>query len=184
MAVGTSRVVVNGKNIDVTPALRAHTEKQAAKLGKFFAKDQEMFVEAVLAVQREIQYVEMTLQVGELLIRAEGKTSDMYASIDDAFDNLERQIRKNKTRIQRRTQGPKLSETFANEFYVETDEAELPKVVRTKRFAMKPMSVEEAIMQMELLGHDFFVFSNAGTNDVNVVYRRKDGNYGLIEPTL
>lgn len=182
MAVGTSRVVVKGKNIDVTPALRNHCEKHSAKLGKFFAKGQEMFVEVVLAVEREVQQAEITLQVGGLLIRAEGKTSDMYASIDEAFDNLERQIRKYKTRIQRRSHGPKLSETFAKEFYVETEEAALPKVVRTKRFAMKPMSVEEAIMQMELLGHDFFVFSNAATNEVNVVYKRRDNDYGLIEP--
>ena len=103
--------------------------------------------------------------------------------IDIAFDNLERQIRKNKTRLQRRSQGPKLSETFSNEFPADIEEGPLPTVVRTKRFAMKPMSVEEAIMQMELLGHGFFMFRNAGTDDVNVVYKRKDGNYGLIEPS-
>ena len=116
MAVGTSRVVVKGKNIDVTEALRNHCQRQAKKLEKFFAHSQEMFVEAVLSVQREIQEAEVTLQVGGLLIRAESRTSDMYASIDIAFDNLERQIRKNKTRLQRRSQGPKLSETFSNEF--------------------------------------------------------------------
>jgi len=183
MAVGTTKVMVKGKNLDVTPALRAHAEKRAAKLSKFFAEDQELLIEVVMGVQRELDLAEITLRVGGIVIRGEGKTSDMYVSIDEGFDSIERQLRKYKTRIQKRKQGPKLSETFTNsEFMVSTEDAELPKVVRTKRFALKPMSIEEAVMQMELLGHDFFVFTNASTNEVNVLYKRKDNNYGLIEP--
>ena len=112
-------------------------------------------------------------------MRCEESTDDMYASIDKAVDKLERQINKHKTKLEKRVRGGKL--LFENITSAE-DNDESPKVVRTKRFAMKPMPVEEAILQMELLGHSFFVFSNSNTEEVNVVYRRKDGNYGLIEP--
>ena len=107
----------------------------------------------------------------------------MYASIDASMDRVEKQIRRNKSRLQRRLQqSPKLAEIPTNDAVDTVEGEELPRLVRTKRFAVKPMDVEEAIMQMELLGHDFFVFRNAETDDVNVLYRRRDGNYGLIDP--
>lgn len=186
MAVDMFRVVVKGKNLEVTPALRGYAEKKLMKLAKFFDEPHEPLVEVLMRVERELEIVEITLQVGGLLVRGEGKTEDMYASIDEAVDRIERQIRKNKTRIQKRSQdAPKLSE-IATDPSANGDtyqkEATQPRVVRTKRFAIKPMSVDEAILQMELLGHDFFVFANGNTNEVNVLYKRRDGNYGLIEP--
>lgn len=193
MADQQVRVIVNGKNIEVTPALRSYAEKDAAKLIKHFDTDRHtVTVEVLLTVERDRHKAEVTLKVARLIARAEAKAPEMYAAIDEAFDRVERQIRKYKTRLRRRAlDSPKLGEAQAL-FRADRDEAEepaavdngLPKVVRTKRFALKPMSVEEATLQMELLGHDFFVFANAETEEVNVLYRRKDGQLGLIEPEL
>lgn len=186
MAVDAMRIVVKGKNIQITPALREHSEKRAAKIRKFFPGDIPISVDVTLSIERTQQIAEVTVQVQSLLIRGESRTEDMYASIDNCIDRVERQVRRNKTRLQRRFQGqPKLGEIGArrpHEANKEAADGELPKVVRTKRFAVKPMDVEEALMQMDLLGHDFFVFSNAATEQVNVLYRRKDGNVGLIDP--
>lgn len=180
MGTDTLKVIVTGKNIAVTQALRDRAEKRAEKVLRFLPGTHPVTVEVVLSVQREDQTAEVTVRIGGLVIRAESRTSDMYASIDASMDRVEKQIRRNKSRLQRRLQqSPKLAEISAND--AEEGE-ELPRLVRTKRFAVKPMDVEEAIMQMELLGHDFFVFRNAETDDVNVLYRRRDGNYGLIDP--
>lgn len=180
MGTDTLQVIVTGKNIDITPALRDRAEKRAAKVRRFLANASPIKIEVVLSVQRDEQTSEITVQTAGLVIRGESRTSDMYASIDAAMDRVEKQIRRNKARLQRRLQqAPKLSEIPANET-VEADE--MPQLVRTKRFAVKPMDVEEAVMQMDLLGHDFFVFRNADTSEVNVLYRRRDGNYGLIDP--
>ena len=187
------RVVVKGKNIDVTPALREYAEKRVAKLNKFFTWRQDVAVEVALSVERDTHIAEITYTIGGLLLRGESRTKDLYASIDQASDKIERQVRKYKNKLKQwehhspRTDGaaaPK-GELEADAISdVESGEFETPRVVRTKRFAIKPMDVEEAIMQMELLGHDFFVFVNASSDEVNVLYRRKDGQYGLIEPTL
>ncbi|HHY15019.1 MAG TPA: HPF/RaiA family ribosome-associated protein, partial [Firmicutes bacterium] len=115
-----------------------------------------------------------------LILRGEGKTSDMYVSIDAAVDRIERQFNKYKTRINRRIQGPKLGE-MAPTTTVRAEKSDGPRIVRTKRFALKPMGAEEAVLQMELLGHDFFVFRDADSGEVSVLYKRRDGNYGLIE---
>lgn len=178
------QVIIKGKNLDITPAMRRYTEKKVSKLGKFFDDNLEIVIEVAFDVQRSQEMVEITAHVNGLLLRAEGRTDDMYASVDAAVDKLERQVRKYKTRLQKRFHsGPKLSEVVAEEEANQEDDAgDFPKVVKTKRFAIKPMEVEEAVMQMELLGHDFFVYRNADTNEVNVLYRRKDGNLGLIEP--
>jgi putative sigma-54 modulation protein len=175
-------IVVSGQNVDITPALKEYAEKKLKKLHKFF-EDREVEIEVVLKVQRELHVADITIQVGGLLVRGEGKTDDMYASINVAVDRIERQIRKYKTRINRRIRrldGQAAGAAAGGQAEVEEDQ-EL-RLVRTKRFDVKPMSVEEAIMQMELLDHDFFVFRNDATGGVNVVYRRNDGGYGLIEP--
>jgi putative sigma-54 modulation protein len=112
-------------------------------------------------------------------LRGEESTTDMYSSIDNVVDKLEKQIMKHRTRLERRTHEGSLRLMNVPSEVVEEDE---PQVVRTKRFAVKPMDADEAVLQMDLLGHDFFVFRNADSNEVNVVYKRKDGNYGLIEP--
>ncbi len=135
---------------------------------------------ATLSVEKERHIVEVTVPLnGGMLLRGEEETNDMYASVDLVMEKLERQIEKYKTKIARKMKDGKLLDLAAGQ---EKAAEEEPRLVRTKRFAMKPMPVEEAILQMNLLGHDFFVFSNAETEEVNVVYRRRDGNYGLIEP--
>lgn len=173
---------VSGQNVEVTPALRAYAEKKLKKIQKFF-EGRSVDIEIVLKIQREHHVADITIQAGALLVRGQGKTEDMYASINVAVDRIERQILKYKTRINRRMR--KLGEQAIAEVPAgPADNVEVgePKVVKTKRFDVKPMSVEEAIMQMELLDHDFFVFRDDTTSGVNVVYRRNDGNYGLIEP--
>jgi putative sigma-54 modulation protein len=175
------RVVVKGKNLEVTEALRSYAEKKVAKLEKYIDSHREASAEVMLRTERGIHIAEVTLSVAGLILRGEGKTSDMYTSIDSCVDRIERQFGKYKTRIQRRLQGPKITELPVPEVADEQLIGE-PRIVRTKRFPIKPMDVEEAIMQMELLGHDFFVFINSASEETNVVYKRRDGNYGVIEP--
>lgn len=172
-------VKILGKNMDLTDALRQYAEKKVAKIGKFFVQE-PLEAQVSLGLERGLHIVDVTISINGLLLRGEEKTGDMYASIDGAVDKIERQIRKYKTRINRRLREE--NKVVIPPSKEKVEEAPEPKVVRTKRFAIKPMSTEEAIMQMDLLGHDFFVFFNAETEEVNVVYKRKDGNYGLIEP--
>jgi putative sigma-54 modulation protein len=170
---------LRGKNIEVTDALNEHVQKRIGKIDKYFDVDTEAYV--TLVVERGLHKVEVTADINGLILRAEESTGDMYASIDLVVDKLERQIAKYKTRINRKArQGGGLREITQLPV---VDEEDLMEVVKTKRFPVKPMPVEEAILQMNLLGHDFYVFANADNDDVNVVYRRKDGKYGLIEPT-
>lgn len=180
--MATIRVVVKGKNLDVTEALRNYAEKKVAKLEKFIADHHQATAEVMLRTERGIHIAEVTLSVAGLILRGEGKTPDMYTSIDSCVERIERQFTKYKTRIQRRLQGPKIGELAPPAQEAEVGKALAPRIVRTKRFPFKPMDVDEAIMQMELLGHDFFVFVNAATEETNVVYKRRDGNYGVIEP--
>lgn len=173
------KIIITGKNIEITDALRDRVTKKIGKLDKFFDKDTEAHV--TLSVQKMRQIVEVTIPFNGIVLRAEEYNDDMYASIDKTIDVLERQIRKNKTRLERKM--------YNNEFRIDShkfddeviEEQEF-NIVRSKKFAVKPMDVEEAILQMNLLGHAFFMFYNADTRQVNVVYKRKDGNYGLIEP--
>ncbi|NLC11328.1 MAG: ribosome-associated translation inhibitor RaiA [Firmicutes bacterium] len=175
---------IRGKNVEVTPFLADYAEKRLGKFEKYF--DQPMEAQVTLSVQKGEHIVEVTFTVDSLILRGEEATDDMYASIDLVVDKIERQLHKYKTRINRklRNKGIKdLNEQFLNKQKEDFEEPEQT-VVRRKRFVMKPMPVEEAIMQMNLLSHDFFVFTNADTEEINVLYRRKDGNYGLIEPAL
>jgi putative sigma-54 modulation protein len=186
MAEDRIKTLVKGKNLEVTDALRQYAEKRSKKLKKFFP-EMDVSVDVVLGIERELHIAEVTLQVQNLLIRGESKTDDMYASIDASMDRVERQLLRHKTRLQKRFQGSlKLGEINSGSLkqaFGEND-GNLPKLVRTKRFNVKPMDTEEAVMQMELLGHDFFVFLDAETEQVNVLYRRRDGNFGLIEPEI
>jgi putative sigma-54 modulation protein len=181
------QIVVKGKNVEITPALRAYAEKKVGKLEKYFSPA-EVTAQVMMRLERELQVVEVTLQVDALLLRGEERTGDMYASVDGVLEKLERQIRKYKTRINRKLiraeAGVRQPAVKAPVAPAEQEpEGELPgQVIRTKRFPVKPMSVEEAVMQMDLLGHDFFVFRNSANEEINVVYRRSDGNFGLIEP--
>ncbi|AGC69345.1 ribosomal subunit interface protein [Thermoclostridium stercorarium subsp. stercorarium DSM 8532] len=172
------KYIVNGKNIEVTDALRERAIKKLSKIEKFFKSDAECNI--MFKVEKNRHICEVTIFSKDLFIRAEETTNDMYASIDMVIDKLERQIRKNKTKLGKRI---RQESVIPENFDIKEDiEEENYKVVKSKRFAIKPMDVEEAILQMNLLGHNFFVFTNAETEEVNVVYKRKDGNYGLIEP--
>ena len=181
------KILTYGKNIDVTPALKNYAEEKVSKLERFF-DNEPIEANITLEVEKERHIVEVTAYVNGIILRGEEDTSDMYASIDGVIEKLERQVHKYKTRIHKKLIEKKqeYKEEYKEErieklFENEEDEFS-PKIVRTKKFAIKPMDVEEAVMQMDLLGHDFFVFSNAETNEVNVVYKRKNGDYGLIEP--
>ncbi|MBN2285236.1 MAG: ribosome-associated translation inhibitor RaiA [Tissierellales bacterium] len=169
-----------GKNISITDSLKETVEKKISKLDKYFFKDVE--VKVVLSVEKLRQIIEITVPFSGTVIRAEEVTDDMYNSIDNAVDALERQIRKHKTKLQNKKHNQETIR-FENIEPLEFEEEE-SKIVKTKRFAMKPMSVEEAALQMDLVNHNFYVFLNAETEEVNVVYKRKDNNVGLIEPEL
>lgn len=172
------RITVSGKNIEVTSALRNTVERKLSKLEKYFNPDVEVY--ATLSVQKNRQIIEVTIPFNGVILRGEEENDDMYASIDLVVDKLEGQIRKQKTKLQRRNHSSSLK--FQSIPDVEPSEKNESKIVRTKKFAIKPMSAEEAVLQMELLGHNFFVYKSAEDEEVNVVYKRKDGNYGLIEP--
>ncbi|MDN5293477.1 MAG: putative sigma-54 modulation protein [Eubacteriales bacterium] len=178
------RINVRGKNIEVTPALKNYVEKRLSKLEKYL--DGIRDVQVTLTVEREDHKVEVTMPLDGMILRGEEITGDMYASIDLVVEKLEKQIEKYKTRFSRKNRHADVKGKESREIIAKEEEEgeEEPRLVKTKRFPIKPMSVEEAILQMNLLGHSFFVFSNAETEQVNVLYRRRDGNYGLIEPEL
>lgn len=167
-------ITVRGKQLDVTNSLREYVEKRVGKLERYF--DTPLAAQVTLSVQKDQQTIEVTMPVGSVVLRGEVSTGDMYSSIDLVVEKLEKQIEKYKTRITKRFRVP--ADAGAG-----LPEAEAG-VVKTKRLALKPISVDEAIMQLNLVGHDFFVFTNEATGDVNVLYRRKDGNYGLLQPEL
>jgi putative sigma-54 modulation protein len=176
-------IIVSAKNMELTQALKATVEKKLSKLEKYFNPNVE--VQATLSVQKNRQIIEVTIPFNGVILRGEEENEDMYASIDLVVDKIERQIRKVKTRLARRQAGDALKFQYIPDDPAGKDkDIEEHKIVRTKRFAMKPMSSEEAVLQMELLGHNFFVYENAESGDVNVVYKRKDGNFGLIEPEI
>ncbi|MBS4804693.1 MAG: ribosome-associated translation inhibitor RaiA [Clostridium sp.] len=174
------RVSVIAKNTTATPALKDMVEKKLSKVDRYF--NPEVEAKATLSVQKNKQKVEITIPFNGIVLRAEEATDDMYKSIDLVVAKLERRIRKQKTKLSRRNNESLRFKTF-DEVAVEDELIEENgKVVKTKKFGIKPMSVEEAILQMELVGHNFFVFQDADENKIAVVYKRKDGDYGLLEP--
>jgi len=172
------RYTIKGKNISVTERLRAQVTEKIGKLAKYFAPDTEAII--TLSVEKDRQRIEVTIPVKGSIIRAEQESSDMYVSIDLVEEIIERQIKRYKNKlVEQKRNALSFSQEFMDENYEGEDEI---KVTRVKKFPVKPMDVEEACVQMELLGHTFFVFQNSDGGDVNVVYKRKDGTYGLIEP--
>lgn len=176
------RFNIRGENIEVTPALRDYAEKKVQKLEKYFTETPNADVYVNLKVyNNNFTKVEVTIRLPRLVLRAEETNTDMYAGIDLVADKLERQIRKYKTKINRKARELKETAVFINGAPQEKEETEDIEIVRTKRFDLKPMDSEEAILQMNMLGHNFFIYLDAETNQTNIVYRRKDGRYGLIE---
>jgi ribosomal subunit interface protein len=172
-------ITVSGKNIEITSALKNVVEKKLSKLEKYFKPQIE--AQATLSVEKNRQIIEVSIFFGGVVLRAEEVHDDMYAAVDLVVDSLEGQIRKQKTKLQKKYHDDSLRFQSIPDFKYNDDDVNEPRIVRTKRFAMKPMSAEEAVLQMELVGHNFFVYQDADSSDVNVVYKRKDGNYGLIE---
>ena len=169
-----------GKNIEVTPGLRAAVEDKIGKLEKFFTEDTEVHV--TLSVEKDRQKIEVTIPVKGNIIRSEQVSSDMYVPIDLVEEIIERQLKKYKNKLVDKKQGAGVfRQEFIEKDYMDDEEVQ---IIRTKKFDIKPMYPEDACVQMELLGHSFFVFCNAETDQVNVVYKRKGNTYGLIEPEV
>lgn len=186
------QIIVKGKNVEVTEALRAHVEKKIGRLSRYLENITDCTVELTREMTKSAQarfVVQITMQAAGSILRAEERAGDMYAGIDTVFDTMHRQLVRYKERLQQnRISGGRRGlqvepETPAEEL-LSDEERTLARIDRVKRFAMKPMSVEEAINQMDLLGHTFFVFYNVDREAVDVLYRRSEGGYGLIEPVL
>ncbi|HUM83762.1 MAG TPA: ribosome-associated translation inhibitor RaiA [Lachnospiraceae bacterium] len=171
--------MISGKNLEVSDGLRTAIEEKLGKLERYFTQDTKCVV--TLSLEKERQKVEVTIPVKGSIIRSEQVSNDMYVSIDLVEEVIERQLKKYKNKIvDRKQEGGNFQQTFIDrDFEQEEDEIQ---IIRTKKFPIKPMYPEDACVQMELLGHNFFVFNNAESNEVNVVYKRKGGTYGLIEP--
>lgn len=171
-------ITISGKNIDITEGLRTAIEEKLSKLDKYFDKEADASV--TLSVEKNRQKIEVTIPIKGGILRSEQVSSDMYVSIDLVEEVLERQLNKYRKKLIDRKHT--MTGFGAEIIEVEEDDDEVIKIERVKRFGMKPMYPEDACVQMELLGHDFFVFLNAETDEVNVVYKRKGDSYGLIEP--
>lgn len=172
------KFIILGKNIDVTPGLKTAVEDKIGKLEKYFTPETEVHV--TLSVEKDRQKIEVTIPMKGNIIRSEQVSNDMYVSIDLVEEIIERQLKKYKSKITDKQQ----SANYFKQEYLDNDymDEEDVKIIRSKKFDIKPMYPEDACIQMELLGHNFFVFCNAETDQVNVVYKRKGGTYGLIEP--
>jgi len=172
------RFIITGRNIELTPSLQKTAEDKLRKLERYFNADTE--AQVTLSVEKDRQKIEVTIPVKGHIIRAEQVSNNMYTSIDLVQETIERQLKKYKTKLTDKYQaGGDFSKEYLDESLEDEDTI---KIVRTKRFAIKPMDAEEACLQMEMLNHNFYVFRNAETDQVNVVYKRKGDTYGLIEP--
>lgn len=172
-------IIIRGKHIEVTDALKDYVTKRVTKLERYSDEFQDVLV--TLLVEKDRHRVEVTAPINGMILRGEEETSDMYQSIDLVLEKLERQIDKYRTRLNKRLRTKALKDHEAEHPMNDDDRHE---VVRNKKFQAKPMSVDEAIMQMNLIGHNFFVFTDADTHQMNVVYRRKNGDYGVLEPEM
>ena len=173
------RVIITGKGMEVSDYLKEMVTKKVLKLQKYFGEETEAHI--TMSIQKSRHIVEVTIPFDGVVLRGEEVTGDMYASIDGVLGKLEKQIHKHRTALRKRLR----EGAFTNDGFEPdgADEENPPRIVRKKRFVLKPMDLEEAQMQMELLGHEFFVFMNSNTNEINVLYKRWDGDLGLIEPS-
>ena len=174
---GSMKFIISGKNITVTEGLKTAVQDKLSKLERYFTPDTEVVV--TLSVEKERQKIEVTIPTEYVLLRAEVVDQDLYNAIDLVIDKLEGQIRKYKTRLNRKSKDNKLAFNLASIEPLEDEEEDV--LVKTKTITPKPMDMEEAIMQMELIGHSFFVYRDTETDAISIVYRRNDGDYGLIE---
>jgi len=169
-------IIVTGRNFEITPALRDYAEKKIAKFERYLSNITEAII--TLSIQKYQHKAEVLLKANGYMIQAEGVTGEIYSSIDEVVEKLEKQIKKYKEKINSHRKGENKAPQSTSSAETETE----PRIIKLKRFEIKPMSPEEAAMQMELLDKNFFVFENDRTGQLNVIYKRTDGNYGLIEP--
>ena len=173
---------IRGENLEVTEAIRDYVVSKLEKIEKYFQPEQELDARVNLKVYREkTAKVEVTIPLGSITLRAEDISQDMYGSIDLVTDKIERQIRKNKTKIERKNKSKVATSQRFTDALVEDANVVQPKVVRSKQIDLKPMDLEEALLQMDLLGHDFFIYVDVEDQTTNVLYRREDGEVGLLE---
>ncbi|MEW4355271.1 ribosome-associated translation inhibitor RaiA [Streptococcus pneumoniae] len=173
---------IRGENIEVTEAIRDYVVSKLEKIEKYFQESQELHARVNLKVYREkTAKVEVTIPLGSITLRAEDISQDMYGSIDLVTDKIERQIRKNKTKIERKNRSKVATSQLFTDALVEDADTGSAKVVRSKQIDLKPMDLDEALLQMELLGHDFFIYTDVEDNSTHVLYRREDGDVGLLE---
>ena len=176
---------IRGENIEVTPAIREYVEAKVEKVERYFNEDVNATANVNLKVYNDKQTkVEVTIPMKNVTLRAEERNNDMYAAVDLIVDKLERQIRKHKTKVNRKfreREGAGVYFATVTKNGAEVEQEEEYQVVRTKQFDLKPMDQEEAILQMNMLGHDFYIYTDAESDATNIVYKRKDGKYGLIE---
>jgi len=169
---------IHGKKIDVTESIKSYIEEKIGRLDKYFENPNNVTATALIKLRGKDQVVEVTINANKFILRGEESHKDLYASIDKVSDKIERQIRKNKTRLKKRTVKD-VSKDFVLDFEEKEENDNI--IVKRKVIENKPMSEEEAILQMELLGHEFFAYKNEETKEVNILYRRKDGDYGVLE---
>ena len=175
------KINIIGRKITVTDKIREYAEKKLGKMDKFFKDEPEARI--VIGTIKDNEYVEASIYASGMIYRAEVIDVDVITAMDKIVDVIERQIRKNKTRLEKKIKREAVNDNIllSGEDYTEGEDVSEFKIVKKKRFAVKPMTAEEAVLQMNLLGHNFFVFKNAETEQMNVVYKRKDGNYAIIE---
>ena len=176
-------ITISGKNIEVSDYLEELINKKVNKLDKYFPEDTQAHV--ALSVERNRHIVEVTIPYAGGIIRGEETSGDMYASVDNVLSKLEKQIVRHRTKLEKSLRAGAFrapEPVYADAFTQDDLDEEAAKVVKIKRFDIKPMTVDEAMLQLEMLGHSFYMFTNGDTNQINVIYKRKDGNYGLIEP--
>ena len=174
------QIKMRGEKIKITPAIDSYVSEKVGKLDKYFENPEEISANILVRIRGIEQIVEVTIPIKNAVIRAEERSKDLYEAIDLVVDKLERQIRKNKTKIQKKKNKVRLPE-FNIDYQIEEKEETKGKIVKEKIIETKPMSREEAILQMELVDHDIYVFKDDKTLETSVVYRRKDGNYGVID---
>lgn len=170
---------IHGKKLDVTDSIKNYIEEKIGKLDKYFENPDDITTTVLIKLRGNEQVVEATINANKFILRGEESNKDLYASIDKVTDKIERQIRKNKTRMSKKV-NVDLVKNFVLDFE-EPEEENENVIVKRKVIENKPMNEEEAILQMELLGHEFFAFKNVETNDINILYKRKDGDYGILE---
>ena len=173
-------IIIHGDKIKVTEAMKSYIEDKLGRLDKYLENSDSIRANVIVKVKGHLQTMEITIPLKSFILRSEETQEDFYAAVDKTIDKLERQIRKNKTKLMSRQSKPSYDFNFAN-FEIEEEEKEEKKIVKRKLIEVKPMTEEEAILQMELLGHEFYMFKDAETSKPAVIYKRKDGNYGIIE---